>query len=140
MALSELPNLAFVTAKAALDLYWQDNSLSASVKQKGTTMQLRLEQIAKNNPEAGFSVRGRGMIQGLDCKDGNLADRIIRTAFAKGLIMETAGAQGQVIRCLPPLTVSEEILEKGLNLLENTVNEVVQETASKKLVDVGASK
>jgi diaminobutyrate-2-oxoglutarate transaminase len=99
-------------------------------------MQLRLEQIAKNNGSAGLSVRGRGMIQGLDCQDGNLADKIIRTAFAKGLIMETAGAKGEVIRCLPPLTVSEEILEKGLNLLENIVNEVID---SKKLVDVGAS-
>ncbi|NEQ80863.1 MAG: diaminobutyrate--2-oxoglutarate transaminase [Moorea sp. SIO2I5] len=133
------PNLAFVTAKAALEIYWQDNSLSASVKQKGTIMQLRLEQIAKNNWEAGFSVRGRGMIQGLDCKDGNLANKIIRTAFANGLIMETAGAQGQVIRCLPPLTISEEVLEKGLDLLENSVNEVMHETVYKKLVDIGAS-
>ncbi len=134
------PNLAFVTAKAALDIYWQDDSLVTAVKQKGTRMQVRLEQIAKNHWEAGFSVRGRGMIQGLDCKDGNLADKIIRTAFEKGLIMETAGAQGQVIRCLPPLTVDAEILEKGLNLLENTVNEVMQETVSHKLVDLGASK
>ncbi len=130
------PNLAFVTAKAALEIYWQDDNLSASVKEKGRIMQLRLEQIAKNNGSAGLSVRGRGMIQGLDCQDGNLADKIIRTAFAKGLIMETAGAKGEVIRCLPPLTVSEEILEKGLNLLENIVNEVID---SKKLVDVGAS-
>ncbi len=134
------PNLAFVTAKAALDIYWQDDSLSASVKQKGTIVQMRLQEIAKNYPEAGFSVRGRGMIQGLDCKEGNLADKIIRTAFAKGLIMETAGAQGQVIRCLPPLTVSEEILDQGLNLLENTVNEVMQETGTKKLIEIGASK
>jgi len=121
------PNLAFVTAKAALDIYWQDDSLSATVKEKGARMQSRLEAIAKNNRSKGFSVRGRGMIQGLDCQDGNLADQILRTAFAKGLIMENAGAQGQVIRCLPPLTVSDEILEKGLNLLEKVVNEVVQE-------------
>lgn len=80
------------------------------------------------------------MIQGLDCQDGKLADQIIRTAFAKGLIMETAGAQGQVIRCLPPLTVSEEVLEKGLDLLENIVNEVIEEKFAKKLVDLGASK
>ena len=133
------PNLAFVTAKAALDIYWQDNNLSDAVKYKGSIMQLQLEAIAKNHPEAGFSVRGRGMIQGLDCQEGNLADKIIRTAFANGLIMETAGAQGQVIRCLPPLTVSEEILEKGLDLLENSVNEVMQEKGSKKLVDLGAS-
>lgn len=134
------PNLAFVTAKAALDIYWQDDSFSASVKEKGSIMQSRLEKIAINNPLANLSVRGRGMIQGLDCKDGKLADKIIRTAFAQGLIMETAGAQGQVIRCLPPLTVSQELLEKGLNLLEDVVNQVIQKTDSKKLVDVGTSK
>ncbi|MBC6423913.1 MAG: diaminobutyrate--2-oxoglutarate transaminase [Hormoscilla sp. SP12CHS1] len=133
------PNLAFVTAKAALEIYWQDDSLSASVKQKGTRMQLRLEQIAKNHWEASFSVRGRGMIQGLDCKDGNLANKIIRTAFGNGLIMETAGSQGQVIRCLPPLTVSEEALEKGLNLLEKSLKEVIQETGAKKIIEIGAS-
>lgn len=134
------PNLAFVTAKAALDLYWQDDSFSTSVKHKGAIMQSCLEQIANNNRLADLSVRGRGMIQGLDCKDGNLADKIIRTAFSKGLIMETAGAQGQVIRCLPPLTVSEELLEEGLNLLSDIVNQVIEETVSKKLVDLGASK
>lgn len=120
------PNLAFVTAKAALDIYWQDNSLSSSVKEKGNIIRSRLEKIANNNSESNFSVRGRGMIQGLDCKDGNIADQIIRTAFKNGLIMETAGSQGQVIRCLPPLTISEELLDKGLNLLENTVNEVIE--------------
>ncbi|NER25809.1 MAG: diaminobutyrate--2-oxoglutarate transaminase, partial [Symploca sp. SIO1C2] len=90
------PNLAFVTAKAALEIYWQDESLSAAVKEKGALMRSRLEQIAKNHPAAELSVRGRGMIQGLDCNNGNLADKILRTAFAQGLIMETAGAQGQV--------------------------------------------
>lgn len=124
------PNLAFVTAKAALDIYWQDNTLSEDVKQKGQLMQWRLEQIANNNPSLGLSVRGRGMIQGLDCQNGNLAEQMITTAFAKGLIMETAGAQGQVIRCLPPLTVSQEILEEGLHRLETIVKEVTDEKIS----------
>lgn len=121
------PNLAFVTAKAALDIYWQNDSLSTSVKHKGTIMQSRLEHIAQNHSALGLAVRGRGMIWGLDCQDGNLADQIIRTAFTKGLIMESAGAQGEVIRTLPPLTISEELLDKGLNLLENIVNEVLIE-------------
>ncbi|MEB3181824.1 MAG: diaminobutyrate--2-oxoglutarate transaminase [Nostocaceae cyanobacterium] len=134
------PNLAFVTAKAALDIYWQDNSLSSAVKRKGKMMQSRLEEIAKNYQSAGFSVRGRGMIQGLDCQNGKIADQIIRQAFDKGLIMETAGAQGQVIRCLPPLTVSEELLAKGLTLLEYSVQEVMQGAVSPTLVDLGATK
>ena len=127
------PNLAFVTAKAALDIYWQDNTLADAVQEKGQLMQWRLEQIANNNPSLGFCVRGRGMIQGLDCQDGNLAEQMLTTAFAKGLIMETAGAQGQVIRCLPPLTVSQEILEEGLDRLETIVKEVTEAKRSSKI-------
>ncbi|MCV3213047.1 diaminobutyrate--2-oxoglutarate transaminase [Plectonema radiosum NIES-515] len=112
-------NLAFVTAKAALEIYWQNDCFSASVKEKGTILRNRLEQIVKNNWEWDFSVRGRGMIQGLDCKDGDLASNIARKAFEKGLVIETCGSKGQVIKCLSPLTISEQELEQGLNILEN---------------------
>ena len=119
------PNLAFVTAKAALDLYWQNEDFAAAVKQKGTLMRSRLEQIAKNCAPLALSARGRGMIQGLDCQEGDLAARIIQTAFKRGLIMETAGSRGEVIRCLPPLTISEAELDKGLDLLENVMMEAI---------------
>lgn len=79
-------NLAFVTAKAALEIYWQDNHFSACIKQKGETIRTRLQQMVKNYGEASFTVRGRGMICGLDCQNGGLASKIIGTAFAKGLV------------------------------------------------------
>jgi diaminobutyrate-2-oxoglutarate transaminase len=112
-------NLAFVTAKAALEIYWQDDCFSASVKEKGTILRTRLEQIVKNNWEEDFAVRGRGMIQGLDCKDGNLASKITQKAFEKGLMIETCGDKGQVIKCLSPLTISEQELKQGMDILED---------------------
>src|SRR5919199_1954107 len=112
-------NLAFVTAKAALEIYWQDDCFSASVKEKGTILRTRLEQIVKNNWEGGFAVRGRGLIQGLDCKDGNLASKITQKAFEKGLMIETCGDKGQVIKCLSPLTISEQELKQGMDILED---------------------
>lgn len=127
------PNLAFVTAKAALDLYWQDDRFASSVQQKGAIMRNRLENIAHSinviqdtNKSTHFTVRGRGMIQGLDCQNGAIAHHIIQTAFKNGLILETAGDQGEVIRCLPPLTISEAELNQGLTLLEKSINEVIQ--------------
>lgn len=130
------PNLAFVTAKAALDLYWTNDDFAISVQKKGAIMQHRLQQISQsanaNNSikSAQFSVRGRGMIQGLDCKDGAIAQRIIKTAFSNGLILETAGDQGEVIRCLPSLTISEADLEQGFKLLGKSVDTVVESFTS----------
>lgn len=123
------PNLAFVTAKAALDLYWQDDTFARSVQHKGQILRHRLEQIAQTanasqHPNT-FTVRGRGMIQGLDCQDGEIGHHIIKAAFKNGLILETAGDQGEVLRCLPALTISESELNQGLLLLEKSIKEVI---------------
>lgn len=123
------PNLAFVTAKAALDLYWQDESFSLAVQNKGQVLRDRLEKIAQTINTHQYpnilGVRGRGMIQGLDCQDGAVAHQIIKAAFKNGLILETAGDQGEVIRCLPPLTISEIELNQGLLLLEKSIHDVM---------------
>jgi diaminobutyrate-2-oxoglutarate transaminase len=122
-------NLAFVTARAALELYWKDGSLAQSVAHKADAMQGRLEAIAAavNRPGLNaqrFVVRGCGLIQGLDCRDDELASRIARSAFERGLIIETCGSGGQVIKLLPPLVLTDAELAAGLDILERAVLEV----------------
>jgi diaminobutyrate-2-oxoglutarate transaminase len=64
-------------------------------------------------------------MQGLDCNDGTLAKSIQKAAFANHLVLETAGSRGQVIRCLPALTISDELLEEGLTVLEKTIYQTI---------------
>ena len=119
-------NLAFVTAKAALELYWKDESFSAVVQEKGKTIRSYLEKIIeKNDWQKIFTSRGRGMIQCLDCSEEELASKIAKKAFEKGLIIETCGRKGQVIKCLSPLIISEEELASGVSILENSINEIL---------------
>lgn len=122
-------NLAFVTARAALELYWNDDSLAQSVTRKAEAMGERLKAIAAAANRSGsntqpFVVRGCGLIQGLDCRDDELASRITRSAFERGLIIETCGSRGQVIKLLPPLTLSDAELASGLDILEQAVLDV----------------
>ncbi|NEP88091.1 MAG: diaminobutyrate--2-oxoglutarate transaminase [Okeania sp. SIO2C2] len=131
-------NLAFVTAKEAIEIYWQDTHFSDSVRDKGTILHTGLKNIVKNNWEDIFSVRGRGMIQALDCQDGDLARKIMQKAFEKGLVIETAGRQGQVIKCLSALTISERELALGLNILEDSINEIMHGKYSRKSIILGA--
>lgn len=48
--------------------------------------------------------------------DGDLAARIQTEARERGLILTTAGAYAQCLRCLVPLTISEKILDEGLTI------------------------
>lgn len=70
-------------------------------------------------------------MQALDCGSGELASRISALAFERGLIMETSGSLDQVLKCLIPLTITDDELERGLAILEESVIEALSEVPEK---------
>jgi diaminobutyrate-2-oxoglutarate transaminase len=90
---------------------------------KTAVVRERLEQIA-SCWRTDVSVRGRGLIQGLACGLPGVAERISRRAFERGLLLETAGARSEVVKLLPALTISDQELEEGLDILEQCSLEV----------------
>ena len=117
-------NHAFVTAKAALEHYWKDDTFSKTIVVKGRHVGRRLEAITRNYAEGNFTTRGRGMFRGINCVDGGLAGRITRKAFQNGLIIETSGADSQVIKIFCPLTIEMDELTRGLDILEAAIRDV----------------
>jgi len=117
-------NFAFVTAKAAIDTYWADDQFSKDIKRKGAYISKRLEEIVEKYGEGNFTTRGRGMFQGISCVNGEIASKITRQAFKKGLIIETSGADDQVVKFLCPLIISEENLKKGIDIVEAAIKDV----------------
>ncbi|ESY12741.1 MULTISPECIES: diaminobutyrate--2-oxoglutarate transaminase [unclassified Mesorhizobium] len=115
-------NLAFVTGTAALRKYWTNEKLSEGVAKTGRILSARLRQVAQRSPNLNLSVRGRGMILGLDCGTGDLAERIVRKAFEDGLVIERCGAEDQVVKLLPPLTIDEQTLQRGLDILDSSIH------------------
>lgn len=134
-------NLAFVTATAALDHYWQDAEFSKQIQSKEVLVRDWLENIVHSYPGSGLSVRGRGLIQGLVAPQGSdIATQIASRAFEKGLVIETSGAKDEVVKLLPALTIEPELLKKGLNILEQSVAEVMAQTPqTAKILKLGAS-
>jgi len=117
-------NPAFVTAVEALS-YWEDETLTKEVEKKASLAFERLEGIAAAHPEQLPGVRGRGLIQGLVFADPDRTDRVSEECFQRGLIIETAGPRGEVLKLLPPLTITEEALREGLDIIEASVAAVL---------------
>jgi diaminobutyrate-2-oxoglutarate transaminase len=117
-------NLAFVTAKAAIDQYWEDDFFAKQIQKKGQMIEAKLNTMAEKFGQGNFDVRGRGMFRGINCVDGDLASQITAEAFKRGLIIETSGAEGQIVKLLCPLTITEEKLNEGLDILEQSISEV----------------
>lgn len=110
---------AFVTATAALT-FWEDGRLQQAVAKKERMVQKHLQKmVAKHVP--GAQVRGRGLIWGVEFGDAGLAARVSKACFERGLIIETAGIDDQVLKLLPSLTITEEELQHGLGVIESSL-------------------
>jgi diaminobutyrate-2-oxoglutarate transaminase len=123
-------NHAFVTAAAALRKYWSDDTFSKEVQTKIEHLRKRLNKMSSDYDRKLIKAKGRGFMQGLECRDGELAGKICRYAFDHGLIIETSGADSQVVKCLCPLTITVDELNKGLDILEKAVAHTLRQDAS----------
>ncbi len=114
-------NLAFVAAVAALKL-WQGEEFADNLKSRTGMLQARLDELAQMS---GAELRGIGMLRGLRWRDAKVAAAISRNAFGRGLIAETCGARNDVLKLLPPLVIEPGELSAGLNILEDSLRDVL---------------
>lgn len=114
-------SLAFIAGAAALER-WDNDEFSKEVVEKGKKVEARFRAIAERHPDLISDVRGLGMIWGLQSEAEDFCNEVSAEAFKRGLLAETAGADDQVIKFLAPLTISEAELNRGLELLDESVD------------------
>lgn len=118
-------DLAFATAVETLRLFWSDDELAKSTAAKGEYADGRFREIVAAHPEAGLSTRGRGLARGLVFPTGEQAGAVTAECFERGLVVETAGAQDEVVKLLPPLTIEDEQLARGLDIVAEATAKVI---------------
>ena len=122
--------LSIVAAKAGIE-YMLNEKVEDQVKYKEKIVKDFLdENVANNYPEV--EIRGIGLIWGIDVHDENLSSQIVKMCFEKGLILERAGRENSVVKIMPPLTIDEETLLKGLNILNMVLKNVLTVKVTKK--------
>lgn len=110
--------IAFVAAKAALEFADQERlaeRVLAGAQQVGRRLAESIKPL-----HSGISVRGRGLIWGVDvaaCGGAELARAVGRDCFEHGLIIERAGRNDTVLKVMPPLTIEPAVLDEGLSIL-----------------------
>jgi acetylornithine/N-succinyldiaminopimelate aminotransferase len=95
-----------------------DPALLASVRALGNQMQTALAEMAART-SAIRAVRGVGLMWGIDI--AALANEVVTRAREAGLLVLTAGEH--TVRLLPPLTITQDELSRGLALLEGALQE-----------------
>ncbi|HET9937477.1 MAG TPA: aspartate aminotransferase family protein [Gaiella sp.] len=88
----------------------------------GRVLRERLDALAGRYDAIG-EVRGLGPMIAFELAEQRpeRAKAIVDAAFERGLLLLSCGLYGNVVRLLPPLTISDEELEDGLALLDDAL-------------------
>jgi 4-aminobutyrate aminotransferase/(S)-3-amino-2-methylpropionate transaminase len=116
--------LACAAGLAVLDVI-RDERLLERASQTGNFLVSRLRGLQARFPAIG-DVRGLGAMVAIelvkhrraDSPDGDLARAVVQAAARRGLVLLACGMNGNVLRFLTPLTISDSLLREGMNLFE----------------------
>jgi 4-aminobutyrate aminotransferase/(S)-3-amino-2-methylpropionate transaminase len=124
--------LSCKAALAVLEILFEDKLLERS-KELGDTLIERFTDLQKSHEIIG-DVRGKGPMLALELvKDRHTkepateeAKRLTQLCYDKGLVLLSCGNFGNVMRTLMPFVITDEQLDKGLSILEESLREVTR--------------
>lgn len=114
--------VACAAALAAIDAFENDGMLERA-REIGGILRARFESVQQSDPRIA-EVRGAGAMIAVEfvdpetkAPDAALTSAVAKAAIAEGVIVLTCGTYGNVIRFLPPLSISDELLSEGIDVV-----------------------
>ena len=116
--------VACAAALASMD-FMAEHDLAGRARAIGERLTGRLTSMTERFPQIG-EVRGRGamiaaeLVTDRETKEpaAALAGAVNKACHERGLVTLTCGTLGNVFRFLPPLTITDELLDEGLDVFE----------------------
>ncbi|MFT3797151.1 4-aminobutyrate--2-oxoglutarate transaminase [Microbacterium sp.] len=114
--------VACAAAIAAIEAFEEDGLLERA-REIGGILRARLESVQQADPRIG-DVRGHGAMIAAEfvdpvtkAPDAALTSAVAKAAIAQGVIVLTCGTYGNIIRFLPPLSIGDDLLNEGLDVV-----------------------
>lgn len=117
--------LSLVATKAGLEYMLNEHVEDAVREREQIVAKFMREEI--ETIDSRIATRGIGLLWGVDfgAFEGDVAKAVISEAFKNGLIVERVGRRDSVVKVMPELKVPLETLEKGLQILAQSIRNVV---------------
>ncbi|MEM3711679.1 MAG: aspartate aminotransferase family protein [Thermoprotei archaeon] len=130
-------NPVALAAGDAILKYLRSSNLLEKVVTQGSYIKKRFEEFAKVFQQIG-EVRGKGfMIATEMVKDAktkqpwaDLATKLKSEMFSRGVLMHTCGHYGNVLRFMAPLTIEDDLVDKGLDIYFESLNAALRALSS----------
>jgi putrescine aminotransferase len=115
--------LACSAAIAAIHVILRDR-LWESAAAKGAYLKERVEELAEEFPQVYEKVTGKGLLIGQHFHTPQIGYKVAAELFKRGVLVSGTLTNAQTVRIEPPLIISQEEIDEGLNRLSDAVGAV----------------
>ncbi|WP_054707778.1 aspartate aminotransferase family protein [Bacillus sp. JCM 19041] len=123
--------IACAAARATLQII-KEEELLMNVKEVGNYAKEKLLTLQKQWPQIG-AIRNLGMMFGIEIieptsgkKDGETAAELLDLALEEGVLFYFCGNEGEVLRMIPPLTITKEEIDEGITKLSKAFERLIE--------------
>ncbi len=124
-------NALSCAAALATIKFMEDNDLNARGAEVGNIVRQRFEKMKSKHSCIG-DVRGIGAMMALEFvynndpqdPDSETCGKLVAACSERGLILLSAGTHKNIVRVLSPLVISDELLHRGLDIMEEELNKI----------------
>ena len=118
--------LSCAAAIATINVLLEEN-LPRQAGEKGEYLLPRLNELASRYPKAMIGARGRGLMLGMEFTSHDLGYAVAKCLFARNILISGTYINAQVLRIEPPLPIAYPQLDRFLEALESSLEEVSRE-------------
>jgi putrescine aminotransferase len=118
--------LACAAAIATINVLLEDD-LANEAAEKGDYLLPRLNALAASYPQAMSSVRGRGLMLGMEFASHEVGYAVAKNLFARNILISGTYINARVLRVEPPLVIAYQQLDQFLSALEESLKESINE-------------
>ncbi|HEX7288645.1 MAG TPA: diaminobutyrate--2-oxoglutarate transaminase [Candidatus Angelobacter sp.] len=120
---------SYVTGAKALRHFWTNASFLAGLESSASQLAHSLDSLKQEFSAHVSAVRQLGLLAGVQLPTREFAGQLQQNCFERGLIVEFVGSEHNVMKLLPPLTISAGELEEATCILRDALHATVRGTA-----------
>lgn len=116
--------------------YIQDHDLLTHAQKLGKKIRDRLREATESIAQV-ENIRGRGLFIGVEFTDSEgatgkeMVNAIQKECYMNGVLVWTAGRHGNVLRLIPPLVLTEQQAENGLDIICDAIKNQTPEKVTR---------
>ncbi|OQP46204.1 hypothetical protein A4R26_32145 [Niastella populi] len=112
-------NIAFVSAAYALQ-YWKTDAFEKNIMNSAAFIE---DYFMSDSFLQKIQLKGRGLMRGIELRNEEEAMQLQRTLFRNGILMDVCGYRDNVVKIMPPVTIAQDDLQKGLDIIHQSLIE-----------------